>query len=394
MRFALLTAAAVLSTFAFGCTVTTTNTGGDPPGTIEPPATEPPATEPPATEPPKADLTKPPSVKLDPGFAGGTGIADASNDIQSAAPGAQGMTYVALRKAGGSLGWGNGTLLRRYLADGTLDKSFATQGELDTKLVANPQALELDSTGRILVGGTGLYDPDTTSDTGREIVVVRATSAGIVDTTYGISGRAKLVFSPANVWTTSLRVRTDGSAFVAVWGRTSGNESYGSFLVGPSGSPLEAYGPNGFRTSPFPTDGAVALGGDVAVPTTAGLARFGADGAVKGYAIEAGVIAAKTAKDGSFVGKSFKLARFSAAGAKDTAFAGPTVSEGFADFAILPDGSVLVSDAGDLSWVSAKGGAATVVVKAASAAKLATTTDGKLLVTTSGSSAKVQRYVF
>lgn len=261
--------------------------------------------------------------------------------------------------------------------------------------MANPQALAVDASGQILVGGTGLYDPDTTSDTGREIVVVRVTSGGAVDTTYASSGRTKLSFSPANVWTTSLRVRDDGGALVSVYGRTNGKDAFGSFLIGVSGSPIAAYGASGFKSSQFPTDGAVAIGNDVLLPTTAGLVRYGADGKIAGTAISDGIVVAKTGKDGKFTavvtdGKSFSLARYSAAGQKDKTFASSPVSEDFADFEILGDDSVIVASGAALSWVAPTGGAAVVLVKDASAAKLATTSDGKLLVTTT--SAKVQRY--
>jgi hypothetical protein len=338
-------------------------------------------------------------VKADPTFAGGAGIADTTHDIYSAIPGPDGVTYVALRKAGGAIGWGSGTLLRRYLANGALDTSFATQGELSTLLVANPQGIGIDGTGRVLVGGTGLYDPDTTSDSGKEIVVVRVTPAGDVDTSYGFSGRAKLSFSAANTWTTALRVLGDGSVFVSAGGRTSGNESFGSYLVNASGQAVSAFGTAGFLSSAFPVDGAYAIGGEVLIPKSGGLVRYGADGKPKGAAIEAAVVAVKNGKDGALTavvtdGEKFNLARFSSTGKADKTFVGPELSEGFTDFVVLADGGVIFGDKGDLSWVGPKGGAAAVVVKGAASGSLALTDDGKLLATGSGSSAKVLRYTF
>jgi len=398
MRFSLLIGSLLLAT-ATGCAVETVATNPAP----EPAAPEQPG-EPDPNEPSNptkptnpATPAAPPTVKLDAAF---TTITDASNKVYSATPGPNNTTYVALRKAGGSIGWGTGTILRRYLANGTLDTSFATQGELTLLLVANPEALAVDAQGRILIGGTGLYDPDTTSDTGREIVVVRVTAAGVVDTSYS-GGRTKLSFSPANVWTTGLRVRADGGAFVSVYGRTNGNDTYGSFLIGSTGAPVSGFGTSGFASSPFPTDGGLAVENDVLVPTTGGLVRYGSDGKSKGAAIEDGVIAAKPIKDG-FIAvtvtaeEKLVLSRFvtGASTKKDKTYVGPTLSESFGDFEVLKDGSVIYADGGSLSWVGPKGGAATVVVKDAGASKLAQTADGKLMVMTSGDNAKVQRYTY
>ncbi len=396
MRCILLLGSLLLAT---ACTVETVKTNPAPEPTAPEEPGEPDPNEPSnPTKPTNPDTpATPPTVKLDSAF---TTITDATNDLYSAAPGPDGKTYAAFRKAGGAIGWGTGTILRRYLANGSLDTTFATQGELTLTLVANPQALAVDAQGRILIGGTGLYDPDTTTDTGREIVVVRVTPAGIVDSSYS-GGRTKLSFAPANVWTTALHVRADGGAFVAVYGRTSGKDSYGGFLIGDTGAPVAGYGTNGFSSSPFPVDGALTIDNDALVPTTGGLVRYGVDGTSKGAAIEDGVVMAKEIKDG-FIAvtvtaeEKLVLSRFvtGASTKKDKTFTGPEVSESFAGFEILKDGSILYADGGSISWISANGGKPTVVVKDAAAAKLATTTDGKLLVVTSGSNSKVQRYVF
>ena len=86
------------------------------------PGTTDPAPSDPSTTPTDPVPATPPSPKLDATFAGGAGISDSTHEIQSAVSGPGGVTYVALRKAGGSIGWGNGTLVRRYTAaaDGTL----------------------------------------------------------------------------------------------------------------------------------------------------------------------------------------------------------------------------------------------------------------------------------
>ncbi|MBX3207878.1 MAG: hypothetical protein KF764_22725 [Labilithrix sp.] len=344
-------------------------------------------------DPDTTNEAKAPSVKLDATFKA---ISDAKNDIYAAVPAAGGKTYVALRKAGGAIGWGSGTLVRRYLASGTLDSSFGTQGEVSTVLVANPSGLGVDADGRVLVGGTGLYDPDVTSDTGREIVVLRLTGEGDVDTGYGRSGRAMLTYSAANTHTSALHVLSDGSVFVSAWGRTSGKETFGAFLVNPAGVGVSTFGTNGFLSSPFPVDGALAVGGEVLVPTTSGLMKYDAAGASKGAAIQAGIAQVKVGKDGSYTaiaagGEQLYLARFSKAGVADASFDGPEIGEDFADFVVLADNSVLYADAAGISWVGPKGGSPTVIAKDVAAQRLALTADGKLLVTSVG---KVARYTF
>ncbi len=361
------------------------------------PGTTDPAPSDPSTTPTDPVPATPPSPKLDATFAGGAGISDSTHEIQSAVSGPGGVTYVALRKAGGSIGWGNGTLVRRYTAAGKLDASFATAGELSTILVANPQALAVDAKGRVLVGGSGLYAPELGTDTGREIVLVRVTTTGAVDTTWGSGGRAVLSFSPANVWSTSVHPRDDGGALLSVYGRTSGKDTYGSFLLGASGAPVTGYGTNGFVGAGYPTDGALAVGNDVLVPTTEGLARYGADGKSAGLFISSGVAMIKSGKAGALTAvvagsSTLYLARFDATGKRDAKFKAPTVSENITDFAIRPDGSVLVADDAGISWVSASGGAPVSVLAGVKAAKLETTADGSLLVLGAGDSPKVTRY--
>lgn len=362
-------------------------TPGDPAATPSP--TAPPTTDPPGPPP----TSKPPAIAVDPSFSA---ISDTTHDLYGAVPGPNGAIFVTLRKAGGSIGWGNGTLVRRHGVDGARDAAFGAQGELDTRLVANPHAVTVDKAGNVLVAGTGLPEG---SDTGREIVVVRITPAGAVDTTFGAGGRARVTsFGAANVWTSSVQAREDGGAFVSVWGRTNGKETFGSVLVSPSGGAVPGYGTNGFLSSPFTVDGAIVLGSDVAVPTTSGMLRFGPDGAQKGTFIRAGIPLARRAPDGSIVaivsdGTTLGVERFTSQGAKDGAFARAPVTEDLVAFVPLADGSVIVAEGSDLSWIGATGGAKQPLLKGVSAAALALTTDGKLLVTSaSGSRAKVVRY--
>ncbi len=365
MTHRLVTALSALSLSLVACSVDTTPI--TPPG---PPAAgeETPApgeeTPPAAKAPTPGPVVTAPKLTPDPAF---TAIADAANDLYAAAPAEGDKTYVTFRKAGGAIGWGSGTLVRRYLATGALDTSFATGGTLTTTLVANPNGLAIDTSGRVLVGGTGLYDPDTTSDTGREIVVLRV-AGGAIDTTYGSQGRAVLSFSPANTFTTNLVARADGGVFVSVFGRTSGNESYGSFLVDAKGAPVAGYGPGGFRSAEGPTDAAFALGDDIILPGAVGLARIGPTGTGKTPLLTTPMAWATRAEDGavfavvaSKTSAGIELARFEASGKRDTTFAPVPVDDSFRDVALLPDGGLLLADAKGISWAGKTGGALTLV---------------------------------
>jgi hypothetical protein len=324
-----------------------------------------------------------PTLAVDPSFAA---IAETRNEIYSVALADAGAVYVALRKAGGSLGWGNGTLLRRYDASGKMDPGFASGGELTTLLVANPSGLAIDASGKILIGGSGMYDPPTTSDTGKEVIVVRVNTAGTIDSSYGAAGRSKLNFSAANVWTSSIKTLSGGAVFVSAWGRTNGKESFGSFLLNPNGSAAMGYGSAGFAPSPFPTDGALASADTVLVPTSGGLVRYGADGASKGVAIRAGISAVRANKSGALFalvarGQKFVLARYTPDGAADKAFADVEVGQDLVAFEPLADGSCLIATPTELQWTAPTGGSAVSVLPGVSADTLLATADGKLLIT-------------
>ncbi|CAN5910624.1 hypothetical protein BH11MYX4_BH11MYX4_59820 [soil metagenome] len=378
--------------------------------TTSAPPTQPPAeapadpADPPKDPPPvvKPPVVAAPTLTIDSAFAGGAGITDATNSIYAATPAPDGKILVSLRKAGGASGWGNGTIVSRYLASGAIDATFGTGGSTASKLVANPQAIALDPQGRVLVGGSGLYDPDTTSDSGREIVVARFTPQGALDTTYGTNGRAILNFSPANTFTTGLRVRPDGGALVAVYGRTSGKATFGIFLLGAAGTTVNAFGTNGFIPSADPLDGALVLpDGRSLVPDNGGLWAYDTNGAAAATsfgAIPAFVAASRVGKDGSItmirVDTKFHVDRYTATGAKDTTFTSAVIGNDPTDLAVRDDGSVVVAVGGGLSWLPKTGGTVTELMKSVNAGKLAMTNDGKLLVTTAADSAKVLRYTF
>ena len=368
------------------------------------PNPDPPAepTTPPSTDPPpvvKPPVATAPKLSIDSAF---TDIVDAANDIYGVTAAPDGKILVSLRKAGGAIGWGSGTIVRRYLATGALDTTFGTAGSTTTLLVANPNAIALDAQGRVLVGGTGLYDPGTTSDSGREIVVARFGAQGALDTTYGSSGRAILSFSPANTSTTAVRVRPDGGALAVVYGRTSGNETYGVFMVSSTGSAVSAFGTSGFVSSAYPLDGAFVLpDGRSVVPDQGGLWAYDATGKAEITSFGAApafVALSRLGKDGAITvlraDNKVHVERYTAAGAKDPTFTSVVVGKDATDLAVRDDGSVVIAVGGGLSWIPKTGGPATELLNPVSAGHLELTKDGKLLVTNAASSPIVKRYTF
>lgn len=371
-------------------------TGTDPttPGVTEPVPGEPG----PTTPGPGSENVKPPTIVADKGF---TPIVETTHELYAAAPGPDGLVYVAMRAAGGNTGWGNGAVVRRYLASGAIDTSFASQGSLATKLVANPAGLGVDADGNVLVGGSGFVDSDLSSgpDDGNEVVVVRVLASGTIDTAYGSGGRAILTdFARANVWTTSLRVRDDGGVFVSVYGRTNGNDAWGSFLLGPTGTGVAGYGSAGFLGSPIGTDGAIALGDDVAVPTTSGLTRYGKDGKSKGKLIADAVFIAKAAPDGSYFAivvnadETLAVAHFTSNGKLDPAFVEVPVGETFTDLFPLEGGGALVAEGDKVKWVAPKGGTPIDVMPGTAVARFEAAGAKRFLAV--GADATVRRFTY
>jgi uncharacterized delta-60 repeat protein len=76
--------------------------------------------------------------------------------------------------------------IARFNSNGTIDGSFGTGGVVSTNINANdiPEGIALQKDGKILVGGTSDKDGDA------NYTVVRYTSGGVLDGTYGVGGIA------------------------------------------------------------------------------------------------------------------------------------------------------------------------------------------------------------
>ncbi|MFO1438783.1 MAG: choice-of-anchor D domain-containing protein [Verrucomicrobiaceae bacterium] len=118
-----------------------------------------------------------------------------------------------------------GMALVRYNADGTLDTSFDTDGKVTTIVTGSnfgaATSLALLSDGKLLAGG---YGATGIPGTGIDFAMVRFSSNGALDTTYGSVGTGKMLL-PANAndnsdWCEAMIVHADGSATLAGYSYT------------------------------------------------------------------------------------------------------------------------------------------------------------------------------
>jgi uncharacterized delta-60 repeat protein len=110
----------------------------------------------------------------------------------------------------------------RYLTNGTLDPTFGTGGivvtDVGTPLLGytvdnseRPNAIALDAAGNILVAGT-IWTRDADSN---DSVIVRYTSSGVVDPTFGNNGALLNALSPRNDGYSAVAVQGDGKIIAA-----------------------------------------------------------------------------------------------------------------------------------------------------------------------------------
>ena len=175
----------------------------------------------------------------------------------------------------------NGSQVRystaRYMPNGSLDANFGTGGTVTTKIGdgsgVTVRSIGIQSTGNIVVGGAG---------TAKAFTLVRYTSAGKLDTTFGTQGIATTLVS-GGVSPYSMAVRPDdkiiGAGFPA-----SSLTGFGVTGYKSTGVALESFGTNG----PIGTFGdraqAIVLQTDGKV-LVAGSANFGGPGTSEDFAL-------------------------------------------------------------------------------------------------------------
>jgi uncharacterized delta-60 repeat protein len=103
--------------------------------------------------------------------------------------------------------------LTRYNANGTIDTTFGGGDGVFSDTIGNgplPRAIAQQADGKILVAGIG------TEASGGETVIARYTTAGVLDTTFGVNGYAKLsqtadAFAPLQLFLVNGKILMTGS---------------------------------------------------------------------------------------------------------------------------------------------------------------------------------------
>jgi len=136
----------------------------------------------------------------------------------------------------------------RYNSDGTLDTSFGTDGIVTTSISDGDDSgyeLAIQADGKILV--SGIADLYTLDDTG-DFAVVRYSSDGTLDTSFGTDGIVTTGISDGNDESYGLAILADGKILVS--GNADISSGIGDFAV-------VRYNSDGSLDTSFGTDGIV-----------------------------------------------------------------------------------------------------------------------------------------
>ncbi len=144
--------------------------------------------------------------------------------------------------------------LARYNANGKLDAGFGTGGEVVTSfgddVSATARAVAIQANGRIVVAGS-ITDPDTFND---DFALARYNTNGKLDTTFGTAGLVTTSFGPtASADGTSLAIQPDGEIVVAgtVEDFSSFTQGFGVARYNPDGSLDPSFGTGGEVVTSF-----------------------------------------------------------------------------------------------------------------------------------------------
>jgi uncharacterized delta-60 repeat protein len=243
----------------------------------------------------------------------------------------------ALNRASGNQDF----LLKRYLADGSPDLSFGDQGTVWTAFVANAadrsRALLVLADGKILLaGGEGHVGSTPGSQTG-SLTVARYLADGSPDDSFGTNGQQRVLLAGYMPEATKILLQADGKLVLAGRARTSGSGYYDIVMarLHADGAVDSAYGTNGIQRTRINT-----------------FDDYVTDAVMQS---DGKVLATLYTWTGSGLGATldFGLARFTDTGVLDTTFNGAgylTTALGSGDdtarfLELLPDGKLLVAGA-------------------------------------------------
>lgn len=247
--------------------------------------------------------------------------------------------------------------LVRYLANGFLDTSFGTGGQVTTPIGTGNEsvsALALQADGKIVAAGTAFVG------TNNAVAVARYTATGVLDTTFDGDGKLTTVIGTGSSFGKGVQIQADGK--ILVGGMASNGSDFDFALVryNANGSLDTGFGTAGIVTTPvgsghdianaltLQSDGKILVVGGTITGTPSGafvLVRYNTDGSLDtgfgGSGIVISVIGAEGGSDsqalavvtdaegkivvGGFVysagnNRDFALARFLADGSLDPTF--------------------------------------------------------------------------
>lgn len=212
--------------------------------------------------------------------------------------------------------------LARYNADGSLDTSFGTNGEVTTSFGAGnadyARSIAIDHTGRLVVGGftgTPVCNPRS-CPLEYDVALARLRSNGTLDDSFGRNGKVTSDFGSPDERGDAIAI--DGRGRIVLAGASTRDDSgIDRFLIAryePGGSLDPAFSGDGFVTTRFP-------GAGDPTPATDNFAlAFAVTIGPHGRVVAAGT--AGTARCGSSctVRSDFVLARYGADGSLDSSF--------------------------------------------------------------------------
>lgn len=331
-------------------------------------------------------------------------------DFVDAIVGSDGKAYVLanLQSSGGSGGNNNSSRIYRLNSDGSVDTTWGTNGFATIDVVSNNAQgteyhfglLQMPDGSFVLSGRVGV-STGSGGTQNEEIYVLRVTSAGAIDTSWGTGGRVavagpRVVANTSNSYPSDLAFGSSGSVLVGV--RTSSSsqsatytfykvtsagakdtsfagsgelvsssggmvsDSTGAFYLSgatsssPSNASLRKYDANGSAVTSFGTNG------ELVVDLGTGSESFSAMSVSGGklYAVH------RESITGGLPSNKISVGRFELSGSLDTSFATSGYrsvfgSGGFSgwDLVVLADGSLLLggsaSGAGGLVLVDSSG---------------------------------------
>lgn len=174
----------------------------------------------------------------------------------------------------------SGLALVRYNEDGSLDNSFGTDGVVftfDAEEQNFPLALAIDATDKIIVVAAAFKQhPESSS-----FAVFRFNADGSLDNSFGREGRVTTKVAPGNDVPRAVKIDAEGRIIAAGF---SGNSKFTVVRYSSQGVLDSSFGQNGIATIVFnaggtdtlnalaiQADGKIVVGGDVQVGSYAGL---------------------------------------------------------------------------------------------------------------------------